>query len=201
MRYGCMALHPLDPGPALLEAASEPYEALGRWTRRLSLGSVERRNPHSRDAKRPGVVIELLRNAMRNSYWFEVPGSDVGHGAVVRELSAAAIAPTHRQRGSWSTSNACHLHSRCTCTTWSRRLSADLARLFCWKTVTPSTRSDSPPSSRAVRGRQMNSVGRTHVLEMDAKGARLPIRRMRQLDPGEERLCEFRCRVWVAIKR
>lgn len=49
-----------------------------------------------------------------------------------------------------------------------------ISRSLCWETVTPGSRSGRPPSSGEVRGRQMNSVRRSRVLEMDvrARGCR-----------------------------
>jgi hypothetical protein len=46
-----------------------------------------------------------------------------------------------------------------------------ISRSLCWGTITPGPRSSRPPSSGAVRWRQMNSVRRSRVLEMDVRAA------------------------------
>jgi hypothetical protein len=69
-----------------------------------------------------------------------------------------------------------------------------ISRSLCWGTVTPGSRSGRPPSSGAVRGRQMNSVRRSRVLEMDVRARGCRPTGCGSLIRGGA-LCEFRRRV------
>ena len=65
-----------------------------------------------------------------------------------------------------------------------------ISRSFCLETVIPASRSVTPPSPGAARGRPMNSVRRSRVLEIEVRGL-LPTHRMRPLYPGRSDCASF----------